>query len=317
LFWSLGQEPQPHILRGVGVLVFVDEYVFELAMVFGQHVVMLAENADGVEQQVAEIAGVQRGQPFLIGTVEFAAAAIGEGAGVPFRNLVGGKALILPGIDHLREGPRRPTLVVQPLGLDQLLDQAGDVVGVEDGEIRAQTGQFGMAAQQLDADGVEGAQPWHALDRLANKHADAVLHLARRLVGEGDGEDLAGEGAASGQDMGDAGGEHARLAGARARQHQYRAFSGFHRLPLFGIETLKIFRWVVVALTRRHGASRNAGRGCLRGRCTRGVETRSVVLVEEGHVVIAGHFVSECSDSGEKGQQCSHTVPGFDDFEHC
>ena len=156
-------------------------------MVLGQHVVMLAEDADRVQQQVAEVAGVQRGQPVLIGTVELAATAIGKGARIAFRNLVGAETLVLPAVDHLREGARRPALVVQPLGLDQLLDQTDDVVGVEDGEVRAQAGKFGMAAEQLDADGVEGAQPRHALDRLADEDADALLHLARGLVGEGDG----------------------------------------------------------------------------------------------------------------------------------
>jgi hypothetical protein len=69
----------------------------------------------------------------------------------------------------------------------------------------------------------------------ADQHADALLHFARRLVGEGDGEDLAREGAAGGQDVGDAGGQHARLAGAGAGQHQNRAFGGFHRKALFGV----------------------------------------------------------------------------------
>jgi hypothetical protein len=46
--------------------------------------------------------------------------------------------------------------------------------------------------RMLHADGVEGAEPGHALDHAADEPADALLHLARGLVGEGDGEDLAG-----------------------------------------------------------------------------------------------------------------------------
>ena len=53
--------------------------------------------------------------------------------------------------------------------------------------------------------------------------ADSGLHLARRLVGEGDGQNLAGPGAAGRQNMGDAHGEHAGLAGTGAGQHQHRA----------------------------------------------------------------------------------------------
>ena len=99
-----------------------------------------------------------------------------------------------------------------------------------------------MAAQDLHADGVEGAEPGHALDHAADDLADAVLHLARRLVGEGDGEDLARPGAAGGEDMADAHGEHAGLAGAGAGQHQNRAVERLDRLALLGIEAGEIRR---------------------------------------------------------------------------
>ena len=123
----------------------------------------------GWQQQVAEIAGVQRLQALLIGRVEFAALAVGEGAGVALGDVGGAEALVLPAVDHLGELLGRPALVVEPLGLDQLLDQPHDVVGVEDGEVGFQAGELGVAAQQLDADRVEGAEPGHALDRLRRR----------------------------------------------------------------------------------------------------------------------------------------------------
>ena len=96
-----------------------------------------------------------------------------------------------------------------------------------------------MAAQDLDADRMEGAEPGHALDGFADEHADARLHLARGLVGEGDGEDLGGPGAAGGEDMGDAGGEHARLAGAGTRQHEDGALGGLDGQTLLGVQGLR------------------------------------------------------------------------------
>jgi hypothetical protein len=66
---------------------------------------------------------------------------------------------------------------------------------------------------------VEGAQP-HAGGAAAEQHLDALAHLARRLVGEGDREDLLGAGALGGDDVGDAVGEDPRLAAARAGEDQ-------------------------------------------------------------------------------------------------
>ncbi len=84
------------------------------------------------------------------------------------------------------------------------------------------------------------AQPLHALDHAADERADALLHFARGLVGEGDGQDLAGQRAPCRQDVGEARGEHPRLAGARARQHQHRAVERQHRLALALVQPLQI-----------------------------------------------------------------------------
>ena len=126
--------------------------------------------------------------------------------------------------------------------LDHLLHQAKLVVGVEDGEIRFEAGELGMPAQHARADGVERAQPLHAFDHAADQRADALLHLARGLVGEGDGQDLPGPGAPRGEDVGEAGRQHARLAGARARQHQHRPVDRHHGLALLLVEAGQIAR---------------------------------------------------------------------------
>ena len=74
---------------------------------------------------------------------------------------------------------------------DQLLQQADLVVGVEDGEGRLQADQFGMAAQDLGRQRVEGAHPGHPLGRPRPRgDPHAFLHLARGLVGEGHGKDF-------------------------------------------------------------------------------------------------------------------------------
>ncbi len=125
---------------------------------------------------------------------------------------------------------------------EQLLEQPDLVVDVEDGEIGLEADQLGMAAQDLHPDCMEGAEPRHAFHRLADHLADPQLHLPRRLVGEGHRQDFRRPGAAEAQDMGDARGEHAGLAGAGPGQHQHRSVQRLDRLALLRIEAGEIFR---------------------------------------------------------------------------
>ena len=74
----LGEELEPFVLRLVGVLIFVDEDVAEAVAVALQHVRVGAEDHQHVEQQVAEVAGVQRAQAVLVGGVKLGAAAGGR-----------------------------------------------------------------------------------------------------------------------------------------------------------------------------------------------------------------------------------------------
>ena len=69
-----------------------------------------------------------------------------------------------------------------------------------------------------------------------------LLHLARGLVGEGDGEDLRRTRAAEREDVGDARRQHARLAGAGAGQHQHRAVERLDRLALLRVQAREIGR---------------------------------------------------------------------------
>ena len=77
---------------------------------------MFAEQADVLQQQIAEIGGVEDLQPFLIGGVELAALAIAEHGGLAGRNLGRRQAAVLPAVDQAGQHPRRPALVVDVLG---------------------------------------------------------------------------------------------------------------------------------------------------------------------------------------------------------
>ena len=238
-------------------------------MILAQHFRLLTQQTDRFHQQVAEVGRVQRLQAFLIGRVEFLPASARKARRLAGRDLRRRQPAILPAVDMMRQHARRPALLVDVLRREQLLEQADLVVGVEDGEARLEADHLGMPAQNLDADRVEGAEPGHALDRFADHRADAQLHLARRLVGEGDGENFRRARAAEAEDVRDAGRQHAGLAGAGAGQHQHGAIERLDRFALLRIEPVEVAGRRLRARARRDPARKRGGRAeqvrCLAG----------------------------------------------------
>ena len=142
----LGEEAQPEILAAIGVLIFVHHDVAEALLIGFQHLPVLAQQRQRVEQQVAEIAGVEGEQPRLIGGVHLLPRAIGVMLRLASVDIGGGQPLVLPLVDKAGQLPGGPAFLVYPFGLNELLQQAQLVVGVEDGEIALQAHQLGMAA---------------------------------------------------------------------------------------------------------------------------------------------------------------------------
>ena len=75
---ALRQKAQPEILRDVAVLVLVDEDVAEALLVLRENVGPRLEHGQVVQQQVAEIGGVQGQEPLLIEREERDGAAMRE-----------------------------------------------------------------------------------------------------------------------------------------------------------------------------------------------------------------------------------------------
>ena len=258
---AAGDQAQPEILRDVGILVLVDQRVAEAALVVGEHIRVLQEQPQHLEQQIAEVGRVELLEALLVGAIERGPLALGEGEGLPARHLVGREAAVLPAVDQGSQLPRRPAVLVQPLALDHLLDEADLIVGVEDRETGLEADQLGMAAHDLHADGVERAEPRHAFDGAAHEMADALLHLARRLVGEGDGQNLGAPRTARAHDVGDAGGEHAGLAGAGPRQHEHRSVDRLDGGALLWVEIGHIGGRGQPERARGNAALRRSGHG--------------------------------------------------------
>ena len=251
---ALRQQAQPEILRDVGVLIFVHQHVLETALILFQHIGMGLKDAQRLKQQIAEIAGVHHFQALLISGIELAALAV-KFLGFASRHLVGSQATVFPAIDEVGELAGRPALLVDVMGLHQLFHQPDLVIGIENRKAGTKPRQLDMIAQDLDADGMESAEPGHALDDATDQRADPVLHLARRLVGEGDGQQLPRPGLAGGQNMRQPGRQHAGLAGAGTGQHQQRTIGRLHCQALLGVQALEIG-----GLRLRHGTRRQAPR---------------------------------------------------------
>jgi hypothetical protein len=128
------EQAQPQILRDIGVLVFVNQQVPELPLIPRQDLGLLRKQRDRMQQQVAEIAGVQRAQSFLILAVERDSSATGEFDILGRAYLLRRKPAILPALDHGEQRPCRPAFFIDLLRLQELLQQSDLVVGVEDGE---------------------------------------------------------------------------------------------------------------------------------------------------------------------------------------
>ena len=211
-------------MRHVGVLVFVDQHVFEAGLVGFQNIGMGLEDAQHFEKQVAEVGGVHHFQARLVFRIELAAHAIGKAVGFAGGDFFRHKAAVFPAVDEIGELAGGPALFVNVMGGEKLLEKPDLVIRIENGKAGFEPRQFRMIAQDLDADGMEGAEPGHAFHHAADEVADALLHFARRLVGEGHRQHLVGPGLVGGQDMGEPGGQHPGFAGAGAGQHEQGAF---------------------------------------------------------------------------------------------
>ncbi len=237
----LRQQPQPQILRDIGVLVLVDQDVAEAMLIVREDVGAGGENGEVVQQQIAEIGGVQRHQPLLIEPEERRGAAVGHLSAVIGRHLVRRQAAVLPALEGGEQRARRPALLVDALGERDLLHQAQLVVSVEDGEIGLETHHLGMPTQEAGGDRMEGAEP-EPLGALADHALELLAHLRRGLVGEGHRQELARPGAAQREDVRQPRRQHPRLARAGAGQHQHRPIDRLDRPALRVIEAGEIGR---------------------------------------------------------------------------
>ena len=146
----------------LGILIFVHQQIAQAVLVLGQDFRIGFEDGQHMQQQIAEIRGVQGLQAFLIDLVKrrcFAprkvTATATRAASVDLDHFVGGQSAVFPVADDGGGQARGPAFFVNPGGAQQLFQQPDLVVAIEDGEVGFQSHCLGMGAQDAGANGNE------------------------------------------------------------------------------------------------------------------------------------------------------------------
>ena len=85
-------------------------------LVVVQHIGMRLEDAQRLEQQVAEVAGIHHLEALLVFAIKLAAEIIGKRCRLARRHLAGCQATVFPAIDQVGKLSRRPALFVNIMG---------------------------------------------------------------------------------------------------------------------------------------------------------------------------------------------------------
>ena len=70
------QQSEPHVLRHIGVLVFVNQNIFEPALILLKYIRVVLKNRDHQQKQIAKIDSIQIAQPALILGINFSAKIV-------------------------------------------------------------------------------------------------------------------------------------------------------------------------------------------------------------------------------------------------
>ena len=230
---ALGQQAQPGVLHGVGVLELVHQDVPEALLVVRQQARMVAPQVQGAQQQLGEVDNPGAGAGGLVGFIDAAHGRQEQvAAGL---DMLRAQALVLLAVDKPLGLARRPALFVEAQVADHPLDQPLLVVAVEDLEGLAQAGFLPVRPQQAVRQAVEGAHP-HAGRADAQQLLDAMAHLGSGLVGESHRQDRMGRGVFDLDQPGDTVHQHPGFTRAGTGQDQLTANGGGYGLALGIVE---------------------------------------------------------------------------------
>ena len=231
-----GDQAQPGVLHGVGVLKLVHQHVTEACLILLAQGVVVAPELQRAQQQLGKVDHAGAGAGLLVALVDPQHGGQKQVAGR--LDILRAQTLVLLAVDPPLGLTWRPLILIQAELTDHPLDQTHLVVAVENLELLGQTGLAPMGAQQAVGQTVEGPDP-HALRRNAEQLLDPVTHLMGSLVGKGDRENAPGRGLLYLHQPGNTVNQHPGLAGAGTGQHQLLTGLGSYGLALGVIERIE------------------------------------------------------------------------------
>ena len=184
-----GEEAREQVLEVVGVLILVNEYIFELPLIVLADVGVLLQEPHGVVQQVVEVHRPGGEEPRGVALVYLAELALpGVGALAVFGGvLLGAHEPVARAVDDGEHAARGIDLLVEVELAQHGLHDRELVGAVVDGEAPGVAEPVRVAAQYAHAGRVEGAGP-DVLRGGAEHGLEAALELVGGLIREGDGE---------------------------------------------------------------------------------------------------------------------------------
>jgi hypothetical protein len=225
------QQLEHFVLGGVGVLVLVHQHMAHQALPLAPYLRVVAQQLQRQADQVVKIHALVGGQAFFVtrhhGGGNAGAVVFGLRQG-----LFGVHARAFPAAD----GPLHLAGSGCIHGAAGILENAGDVVTVQNTELGFEPQRRAVQPQHAHAQGVEGAYH-HVLGGPANQPFGALAHFSGGLVGKGDGGNALRRHAGLDQ-AANLVGDHPGFTRARPGQHQAGAVQVVNGFKLGRVQTV-------------------------------------------------------------------------------
>ena len=232
-----GEQFDEHVLGAVRVLVLIDEDVSEPLLIGLEDLRERLEDLDGQHEDIVEIDRRRFHEALLIEAIDVRDLLVVVTGVARSVTLVVDEFVLRVG-DRDAQRPRREPFRVQVQVLHHHRDEAHGIGVVVDGERGSVSEARGFASQDTNAGTVKCGDP-HPVCDPTDEVGNTIPHLSGSLVGERDGEERVRRQAEIADQVGDAVGEHPRLAGSGTRDHEHRAVGGGNGFALRCVQGLE------------------------------------------------------------------------------